>query len=539
MPTHLPPGQQITRLLPKAFPQQFASRPSLNEPPKSLTRGRCLCYALLTAAAALLIVTIPWISACIVHDWLVRHYALQEQTPPAPADLDKLSDPADLETPRAAPVPPKETAPDAVAPVQLPAAAAPRTEEELPQPPVVQLPPAPKEPSQHPLPPLKRIDPFSAEDLQKQLQHVPEVSVDGVPATTVRLRDLAVAYRKRGEIFPGPAVLLASRPDWQGLSFHQGLDAELKKEAATTLDNLSPDLHGLLPEKTAKIDMFRESLLRNSNDNKWLNADAVPCLVQMLQVEDVPVRLVLVEALGKIVDRQATRALAKRAMTDLDASVREAAAQQLLKRQPEDYRALLIGGLRYPWAPVALHAAETLAYVKDTDAVPELTKLLDQPDTTLPFIVKQNGKEVFVTREVVRINHLAGCLLCHAPSFSENDLVRGQVPLVGKPLPVTWPVRRWGYGGGFGGFGAAKDDDPNAIFVRASATFLRQDFSVKQPVRAHGYWPEMQRYDYLVRTRPATAAELQLLTQKNPAAAPTTSRQAIQFALRELTGKDQ
>jgi hypothetical protein len=36
----------------------------------------------------------------------------------------------------------------------------------------------------------------------------------------------------------------------------------------------------------------------------------------------------------------------------------------------------------------------------------------------------------------VRINHLGNCLLCHSPSTSRADLVRGAVPTPGQPLPA-------------------------------------------------------------------------------------------------------
>ena len=53
--------------------------------------------------------------------------------------------------------------------------------------------------------------------------------------------------------------------------------------------------------------------------------------------------------------------------------------------------------------------------------------MLDQPDATLPFTVRQGTKETTLIREVVRVNHLSNCLLCHPASFSRTDLVRGAV----------------------------------------------------------------------------------------------------------------
>ena len=45
--------------------------------------------------------------------------------------------------------------------------------------------------------------------------------------------------------------------------------------------------------------------------------------------------------------------------------------------------------------------------------------------------------------------------------------------------------------------------DGDGIFVRADVTYLRQDFSVMQSVENPGKWPALQRFDFLVRIRPA------------------------------------
>ncbi len=45
------------------------------------------------------------------------------------------------------------------------------------------------------------------------------------------------------------------------------------------------------------------------------------------------------------------------------------------------------------------------------------------------------------------------------------------------------------------------------IVVRADATYPRQDFSMLLKVADAEPWPEMQRFDYLVRTRVPTESE--------------------------------
>src|SRR5262249_5229231 len=110
-------------------------------------------------------------------------------------------------------------------------------------------------------------------------------------------------------------------------------------------------------------------------------------------------------------------------------------------------------------------------------------------------------------------------LLCHAPSLSrEQDIVRGAVPIPGRPLPP--PVSTQYY------------DANTGPFVRAEVTYLQQDFSVPQPVAKPDKWPAYQRYDYLVRERPVYSQDIA------KAGASTGHTDAVLYALRELTGKD-
>jgi len=77
----------------------------------------------------------------------------------------------------------------------------------------------------------------------------------------------------------------------------------------------------------------------------------------------------------------------------------------------------------------------------------------------------------------------------------------------------------------------------NPLLVRADVTFMRQDFSVRQSVYAPtAVIPENLRFDYLVRTRPARAEELALVRKAPPEK--YEQREAVLFALRELTGQD-
>src|SRR5262249_7280263 len=102
------------------------------------------------------------------------------------------------------------------------------------------------------------------------------------------------------------------------------------------------------------------------------------------------------------------------------------------------------------------------------------------------------------------------------------------------PLPSSGS-RSWGGGGSSGGSAGSV---VVSTFVRADINFIRQDFSVVQPVAKHGrLWPADQRYDYLIRLRPLGAREL--LSQDDKRKDTTLGearREAVLFALRELTG---
>ena len=237
--------------------------------------------------------------------------------------------------------------------------------------------------------------------------------------------------------------------------------------------------------------------------------------------ERTPVRLVLVEVLDKIPGKESVKGLARLAMFDLAAEVRERALLALRSRPAEDYRPSFVEGLRYPWAPVADHAAEALIALGDREAVAALVPLLDQPDPLRPRTELRDGKPVTLAPALVQVNHLQNCVLCHAPSGDPvKDFVRGRVPEETKPLPP--PIEYYA-------------NSSPGLFVRADVTYLRQDFSVTQPVQEPGPWPAYQRYDYLITEKPVSRWSSHVASG-NPDEYP--QRESVLFALRELTGRD-
>jgi hypothetical protein len=223
-----------------------------------------------------------------------------------------------------------------------------------------------------------------------------------------------------------------------------------------------------------------------------------------------------VDEVAKVDTPVAAQVLAKRAVFDLSPGVRKEAVEKLRARKPETYRTMLLAALRYPWAPAADHAAQALTALKDRTAIPDLAALLDKPDPHLP--VYDTRLKTGVVQELVRVNHMRNCFLCHAVSSNPGDLVRGAVPRPGKPLPQLY-------------YNTAQAD-----FVQADVTYLRQDFSVAQPVENASPWPTLQRYDYVVRRRKATDAEMAQLRDSPSGSYP--QRDAVLTALRGVSGRD-
>src|SRR4029078_13293146 len=104
-------------------------------------------------------------------------------------------------------------------------------------------------------------------------------------------------------------------------------------------------------------------------------------------------------------------------------------------------------------------------------------------------------KKTFVVREMVKVNHHRNCLLCHSPGNPNqpaNEVLTAATPIPGEQL--TPPAQ---------GYGSSRPD----ILVRIDVTYLRQDFSVFQPLADAAPWPENQRFDFLVRERAIPEAE--------------------------------
>jgi hypothetical protein len=363
-----------------------------------------------------------------------------------------------------------------------------------------------------------------AHDIHQLVRGAKDVDLESVPGTREKI--LKTGHEEKENSKPAILAVCAKRPDLRGLPLREGADYQAPSEAVLKMQRISTTLRrrfdrprmsasGTTPASVGRGEVLQH-LLQSSTD--WFQEDGVSTLVQMLQVEDDGSRNVFVKRLAKIAGARASALLAHRALFDLSLTVRKEAIRALKDRPRQEYRQVLLEGLRYPWPPVAAHAAEALAALNDRDSLFRLTTLLDEPDPCAPRREKNNK---WVIAEVVRVNHLRNCLLCHAPSSSDKDPMRAVVPTPGQPLPPGYSARGKG------------------SFVRADITYLRQDFSLMEFVAKPDKWPQWQRFDYLVRTRELTAEELadyDRICRSDGASYP--QRKAVLFALRELTGQD-
>jgi len=326
-------------------------------------------------------------------------------------------------------------------------------------------------------------------------------------------------------------ALIKERSDLQGLPFQMGGACRMEQAAvssfalavATTRESLRAEDKTFFG-KVDSVDYFFERW--NDNDT----SSGVAALTQIFGPEKQQRRESLAKHLKAVDHPASTKALAKSAVFDYDYQVRDAAVEGLKNRRRKDYTDVLLAGLHHPWAKAAHNAARAIVRLERKDLVPQLVAFLAEPSPREPFDQDVNGQTVTVVREVVKVNHHRNCLLCHppAPANSAPGGVFAVVPTPGIPFPS--PDSNEPYGG-----------SPGDAMIRADVTYLRQDFSILAAVPNAQPWPEMQRFDFLVRTRVLTADEAKEHLARKQAGAPAVASQnheAALHALRRLTGKD-
>jgi hypothetical protein len=350
-------------------------------------------------------------------------------------------------------------------------------------------------------------------------------------------------------------VLVEKRPDLAGLPLVMGDACRLSKDrsqafvqgVALVRNAMASDLEGKILSKVEVAEKFWKSYQSPARAGQKTSEKPAPeqentpariaALMQMLAPESAELRQGLVEHLAGIDHADATRALTRLALFSFEEEVRRPALAALKTRPADDCTDLLLAGLRYPWPAVAHHASEAMVTFQRKDLVSQLVSFLDEPDPRAPVVGEVDGQKVPVVRELVRLNHHHNCLLCHAPGNTPDvasnrlgrstEIVTGAVPTPGHAMPSP----SQGY-------------DPLAspdILVRADVTYLRQDFSLRQPVKDAAPWPELQRFDFLVRTRTLTAKEAEAYRQwrdQQGTDYQSPHHQAALAALRALTGRD-
>jgi hypothetical protein len=458
----------------------------------------------------------------------------QPQGPQAPIYVPSPSDDADV-TP-----PPKNDPPKPEPPPAAPAApdVKPKADDPAPKPPA---PPAAP-------PPSSRVYKGPSEfELLKQLANTQDFGL-----TTLSRQQMAAAYQTdyqataRLAMRPQaePSTLLSYFPAAAQLPLRGASTCQLPPREADMLGHFSRKLHVYI-DLIAPFDpatgkrkepvKLREALRseRRGKKPEWLRPEAVPALVQILMHEEAPLRLMLVDLLSEIEGPAATIRLAQRAIFDLSPQVRDEAIAALRTRPREPARPVWVNAFRYPWPRAAIHAAEALAVLKDDEIAPLLVAQLDKPDPALPYNT-HDGKTM--VRDVVRVDHISNCLLCHAPAFNGRDPVVGIDPVTIRPnSALENPNARY-----------ARDllnprpsgQWANNLLIRADVQFVRQDFSVTFPVKPAFDLVQGRRVDFMVRTRQLKGEELREYRkqeQSKPSSYP--QRDSLLAALKAVTGR--
>lgn len=354
------------------------------------------------------------------------------------------------------------------------------------------------------------------------------------------------------------AALLDNRADLAGLPFAMGDDCRTSGERAkqftqavatvrhalsgrqTVLGGQVNADAGVVPAGQARPFWPAYTTLCNQEDAVRAKSDKtlaehvtvarIGALMQMLAAEPAEMQVGLVKYLTGVPHIEATRALARLAIFSADDDVRLTAVDSLKVRREKDYTDILVNGLRYPWPAVAKRAADAIARIGRSDLIPELVAVLDAADPRMPKPKMVGWTEVQVVREMVKVNHHRNCAMCHAPTGGSGvvpaSALTAEVPIQGQSLPSP----NEGYRG-----------STPALMIRVDVTYLRQDFSTVLAVGDAHPWPEMQRFDFLVREREVTDDEATTYREKlTPKEAGVLSpyHKAALAALRDMTGKD-
>ncbi|MBI1830517.1 MAG: hypothetical protein HYR84_03590 [Planctomycetes bacterium] len=388
--------------------------------------------------------------------------------------------------------------------------------------------------------------PAPPEQVSNDLTRVPEVSVaDAFPDKIApadakrRISELIAKIRQTNTPEKRDAFVLANmerRPGLRGLPFVMGDACRLNPNGATSFQSSVEAVRNALEADSQSSKQGHETFWQGylvATGNLGTTTDpGIAALTQMLGPEKKTARAELVQHLRGSANPAATKAIARAAIFDGDERIRLAAVRALKnenKAHAPEVTDVLLYGIRYPMPIVAKRSAAAMIMLDRKDLLPQLVEILGEPAPTDPADAKVDNEPVSVVREVVRINHHRNCLLCHPPSVTgQTQEVPGVIPIPGNAFPTS-PREAYGRAQSFG--------EP---MVRADTTYLRQDFSVMMPVANASPWPDMQRFDFVVRTRVVTGKELAALEQSikdRPANQLSANHKAVVRVLTELSGQ--
>jgi len=328
--------------------------------------------------------------------------------------------------------------------------------------------------------------------------------------------------------FQGRHELSALRPEFADLPMIGEEDCHADPATAAAAAEISLAVRRIQPSfaRRTQSTAVSEGLIQLLDANKWERPEAVRSIIQIYQVENDRVRNRLVEYLAKVAAPEADQGLVDRAVFDLSSDVRAAAVKALAARPVAGYREHLLAAFRHPWPAAADHAAEAVVKLAKPELVAELETLSKQPD---PSLAVKNEQGQWHRTELVRINHLANCVLCHPPIEARNPTpptgtptisLAAAIPMPDQPLPEVYYEQ--------------PSSEP-LTEIRGDIVYLRQDFSLLHATNAYAPWPAIQRFDYVRRTRTATPEEIEraeAAARSGPTSYP--QREAVLAALGRL-----
>ncbi len=323
-------------------------------------------------------------------------------------------------------------------------------------------------------------------------------------------------------------------------------------------------------------------------------------LMQILAPECKEFKEGLIANLSQIPHVHATKSLAHLAVFAEAKETRQRAMKALQLRRERHYTKVLERGLDYPWPEVARNATEAIVALDRKDMVPQLIAMLEKNDPRIPL---ESNKGQFQVRHLVKLLHNQNCLLCHPPVHQnvptnmaaarfgrttvggfvvgrtdhrlsstgletneprfqaaipesartqaistaptttpnqtqvvqeqvvsmqqpDSDMPMSQVPIPGQEMPSA-----------SGQYGSQH----HHVAVRLDVTYLRPDFSRMEKAKDVAPWPELQRFDYLVRRAAISkqaAKKLSAQIRKSYESGLSPYQRYAHAALRTLTGKN-